>query len=130
MGIILIGALAAGVLWWQRQTKPTGDILKLYQRMLQLARWMGAAIRPWQTPYEHAVLLQHKLPSRQHEIEIITDDYVRQLFSPTQASFTESPAAASSTLVYEGDLAWRRLHPEMVKAIFKRHLPKWLRFSR
>ncbi|HXV42043.1 MAG TPA: transglutaminaseTgpA domain-containing protein, partial [Anaerolineae bacterium] len=57
MIIILMGVLAAGVLWWQRQTKPTGDILKLYQRMLQLARWMGAAIRPWQTPYEHAVLL-------------------------------------------------------------------------
>jgi hypothetical protein len=75
-------------------------------------------------------LLQHKLPSRQHEIEVITDDYVRQLFSPTQASFTESPTAASSTLVYEGDLAWRRLYPEMVKAIFKRHLPKWLRINR
>ena len=130
LGTALVAVLAAGALWWQRQLKPAGDILKLYQRMLQLAGWMGAAIRPWQTPYEHAAMLQRRLPNRQDEIELITDDYVHQLFSPAQVSLSESQTAGSSVMIYEGDLAWRRLHPEMVKAVFKRHLPKWLRFSR
>ena len=130
LGTALVAVLVAGALWWQRQMKPAGDILKLYQRMLQLADWMGAAIRPWQTPYEHAAVLQRRLPARQHEIELITDDYVHQLFSPTPASLTESQPTGSSVMIYEGDLAWRRLHPEMVKAVFKRHLPKWLRFNR
>ena len=90
LGTALVAALAVGALWWQRQMKPAGDILKLYQRMLQLAGWMGTAIRPWQTPYEHATMLQRRLPNRQDEIELITDDYVHQLFSPTPASLTES----------------------------------------
>jgi hypothetical protein len=127
---ILAAALAAGALWWQRQTKPTRDILKLYQRMLQLASWMGAAIRPWQTPDEHAALLQRRLPRRQHDIELITDDYVRQTFSSAPGSALEGGAGASSTMIYESDLAWRRLHPEMIKAVFKRRLPGWLTFYR
>jgi transglutaminase-like putative cysteine protease len=126
IGVALVAALGVGALWWRRQTQPTGDILKLYQRMLQLAAWMGAAVRPWQTPYEHAALLQRRLPSRQHEIELITEDYVHQTFSPN----ADRTSGAASTLVYEGDLAWQRLHPEMVKAIFRRHLPKWLPFGR
>jgi hypothetical protein len=127
--MILVAVLAAGAFWWQRQTKPAGDFLKLYQRMVQLAALMGAAVRPWQTPYEHAVLLQRRLPSRQQEIELITDGYVRQLFSPTPAATSENRAGTATTMVYESDLAWRRLHPEMVKAVFKRHLPKWVRFK-
>ncbi len=121
IGVVLLSVLTAGGLWWQRQTRPTGDSLKLYQRMLRLAAWMGAAIRPWHTPYEHAALLQRRLPSRQQEIERITDDYVHRTFSPGHIS------GSASTMVYEGDSAWQRLHPEMVKAVLKRHLPKWLR---
>ncbi len=127
IGAILVAVLVAGALWWQRQIQPTGDILKLYQRMLRLAAWMGAAIRPWQTPYEHAAMLQRRLPSRQPEIEQITDDYVHQTFSPTHILATPG---SGSTLVYESDLAWRRLHPEMVKAVLKRRLPKWLTLGR
>ncbi|MCK6628376.1 MAG: DUF3488 and transglutaminase-like domain-containing protein [Anaerolineae bacterium] len=120
-GAVLLTALAVGGLWWRRQTQPTGDSLKLYQRMLRLAAWMGAAIRPWHTPYEHAALLQRRLPSRQQEIELITEDYVRRTFSPDHV------LGSASTMVYEGDSAWQRLHPEMVKAVLKRHLPKWMR---
>lgn len=128
LGVLLLAVLATGALWWQRQMKPAGDFLKLYERMVQLAAWMGAAVRPWQTPYEHAALLQRRLPSRQQEIELITDGYVQQLFSPAPVSRPERGANAATTMVYESDLAWRRLHPEMVKAVFKRHLPRWLNF--
>lgn len=126
LGAALMVTLVTGVVWWRRQTRPTRDVLKLYQRMLQLAAWMGAAIRPWQTPFEHAALLQRRLPSRQREIEMITDDYVHQLFSSAPASAGKSKAGMSETMIYESDLAWRRLHPAMLKAIFKRRLPRWL----
>lgn len=126
-GLLLVGVIVAmvgaGLIWWQQQAKPTGDILKLYQRMLRLAGWMGAAIRPWQTPYEHAAILQRRLPQRQQEIELITEEYVHQMFSPATAKTT----AAGVSLVYEGDDAWHRLHPDMVKAVARRYLPKWMK---
>jgi transglutaminase-like putative cysteine protease len=127
IGVVLLAGIAGGAVWWRRQSKPTGDAFKLYQRMMQLAAWMGAAIRPWQTPYEHAALLQRRLPSRQNEIELITEDYVHQMYSP--APVLASERGTGSTLVYESDVAWSRLHPEMIKAVFKRHLPKWLKFG-
>lgn len=120
---LLVVAITAGIWWWRQQAKPTGDILKVYQRMLRLAGWMGTAIRPWQTPYEHATLLQRRLPQRQQEIELITEEYVHQMFSAAASK----NASAGDTLVYEGDSAWRRLHPDMVKAAAKRYLPKWMK---
>jgi transglutaminase-like putative cysteine protease len=132
-GIVIGGAilamLVAGVLWWRQQAKPTGDILKLYQRMLRLASWMGSAIHSWQTPYEHATILQRRLPTRQSEIGLITDEYVHQTFGPTPISSTQSVTAEVSAPLNESNLAWRRLHPEMVKAVFKHHLPRWLKFG-
>lgn len=125
LGGIILAALAAGVLWWRRQIEPTGDIFKLYQRMLHLASWMGTAIRPWQTPYEHAALLQRRLPARHQEIILITDEYVQQTFGPS----AQSASAEVSSPLTEGNLAWRRLHPEMVKAIFKRYMPRWLKLD-
>lgn len=126
IAVLLVSAVVAGIWWWRQQAKPTGDIFKLYQRMLQLASWMGTAMRPWQTPYEHAAVLQRRLPNYQSEIGLITDEYVQTTFGPVPAA---SSRANSSVLVYEGDIAWRRLHPEMVKAVVRRFLPKWLKFG-
>jgi transglutaminase-like putative cysteine protease len=117
-GFILV-ALGGMGWWWRQQARPAGDIYKLYQRMLRLAAWMGLTMRPWQTPYEHASQLQRRLPERQGEIGAITSEYVHHLFSPT-------PAAAPLTAASQ--LAWRRLYPAMVKAVFKRRRPRWLKF--
>jgi hypothetical protein len=77
---------------------------------------MGAALYPWQTPYEHASILQQRLPRYQHEVETITDDYVHQTFSPA----AKAQFQAETTLTHESDLAWQRIRPEMGKLILKR----------
>jgi transglutaminase-like putative cysteine protease len=130
-GFILAGliVLVLGVIgwWWRQQAQPTGNIAKLYQRMLRLAHWMGLAIRPWQTPYEHAHTLQHRLPNRQQEIELITNEYVQNTFGPDHTSVIAAKSAQEAAMVYESNLAWRRLHPEMVKAVIKRYAPHWFK---
>jgi hypothetical protein len=90
--------------------------------MLKMARWMGANLHTWQTPYEHAVILRQRLPSYQHEVEMITEDYVLHTFGPSKNG--SGPTAL--TLTHESGDAWRRLRPEMVKMTLKR----WLRLRR
>jgi transglutaminase-like putative cysteine protease len=111
--ILLVGLALAGYWWWRQQVEATQNIASLYKNMVRLARWMGAALRPWQTPYEHAALLQNRLPHCRHDVEIITAAYVRQTFGP----------AAAKSASYETGLAWQRLRPEMLKAAIKRRLP-------
>jgi transglutaminase-like putative cysteine protease len=119
LGLFLLVLLAAGgvAYWWHRQQIETSkSIFKLYEGMLKLANWMGAALYPWQTPYEHASILQQRLPRYQHEVETITDDYVHQTFSPA----VKAQFHAETTLTHESDLAWQRIRPEMGKLILKR----------
>ncbi len=115
LGVVL-GLLAGAGWWWRQQTRPARDIFNLYQRMVRLAGWLGLTLRPWQTPYEHAALLQRRLPHRREEVEVITADYVQQRFSPT-----------ASPHLTQSNLAWRRLYPAMVKAICRQRLPHWLK---
>jgi transglutaminase-like putative cysteine protease len=121
-GLLLLG-LIAGALWWHnQQTYVTKNIFNLYEGMLKMARWMGANLHTWQTPYEHAVILRQRLPSYQHEVEMITEDYVLHTFGPSKNG--SGPTAL--TLTHESGDAWRRLRPEMVKMTLKR----WLRLRR
>jgi transglutaminase-like putative cysteine protease len=126
--VLAIGVAAAGYWWYRQQAQAAQNIFKLYQNMVRLAGWMGAALRPWQTPYEHAAVLQRSLPTHQHEVEIITTDYVRQTFSPSGASKkTASTGDRSHSLAppstWQSSLAWRRLRPEMIKAAIRQRLP-------
>jgi hypothetical protein len=121
IGIVLLAGLAVVGFWWrQQQMQASQSIFNLYQNMVRLAGWMGAGLRPWQTPYEHAGVLQHHLPTHQSEVETITNEYVHHTFSPTGAE----QDGAKSRLTIESSLAWRRLRSEMIKAAIKRRL-RW-----
>lgn len=123
IGVLLLIGLAGGGLWWRNQQRiATKNIFNLYEGMMKLARWMGANLHAWQTPYEHAVILQQRLPGYQREVELITEDYVLHTFGPAKNG--SGPTAL--TLTHESGDAWRRLRPEMVKLTFKR----WLRWKR
>ncbi len=124
VGLFLLVLLVGGGFWWRQQSVKTNlTIPRLYQHMVQLAGWMGLKFHTWQTPYEHAAMLQHSLPTHQDEVEAITDQYVYQTFGSGSASTQQTP------IVYESNLVWHRLRPEMIKQAFLRRLPEWLRAS-
>jgi transglutaminase-like putative cysteine protease len=125
---LLVGLATAGFWWYRQQTRAIKNIFDLYQSMVNLASWMGAAIRPWQTPYEHAGILKRRLPTYEREVETITTEYVHQTFSPPRASSQHDTlqgikSIVESRVTYQSNLAWRRLRPEMIKTAIKRRLP-------
>jgi transglutaminase-like putative cysteine protease len=118
---LLVGgiALALGTLWWQSQktvtTSRAQDIFQVYKKMLNLAGWMGHQIRPWQTPYEHAAVLERSLPEQQQSLQLITNEYVRQAYSRQEQAING-----------EVGHAWYRLRHVMIRQTIKRYLPEWL----
>ena len=124
--VILMGLIGFG-LWGRQQIgKPAENIGVLYQQMVRLAGWMGVTRWPWQTPYEHAAVLQRNLPGFEREVGAITDEYVHQTFSRHSMSVDSGPPAQFS-IALASSLAWSRLRPVMLKTAFKRRLPPWLR---
>lgn len=123
---IILGGLIAGGVWWRKQNQinPGQSIDAFYQGMVKLAGWMGVAIRPWQTPYEHAAVLHRTLPTYRQEVDTITGEYVYQTFRNKNGL---KPANNFGSQNYQTALAWHRLRPAMLKAAIKRRMPKWLR---
>ncbi len=122
VGLTLLGLAIAAGFWWRRQNQLTAgeNSSARYQGMVKFARWMGLLLRPWQTPYEHAVIVQQKLPHYKREVNTITREYVHQTFSDKNKS-------QSIIKTYESHTAWHRLRSVMIKESFKRYLPKWFR---
>lgn len=126
VGAIIVVGLAAGGMWWRRQNqlRPDETISTLYARMVKFAGWMGVTTHPWQTPYEHAAVLQHNLPMYRHEIESITDEYVYHTFGSSKDGRIVSQQDYATQLNGTG-AAWHRLRPVMIRAAFRKHLPNW-----
>jgi len=123
--LTILLSLAGGLLWWQIQGNygySTESIFKLYQRLQRFARWTGLASPPWQTPHEHAALLQQQFPMLQSELAAITAEYVQQTFRNV-SPYHETVAFMASA---DSQAAWQRVRPEMQKAIVRRFLPQWL----
>lgn len=126
-GVLLLGAallLLGGVAWWWRQQQQQGHLPKaentfiLYQQMVRLASWMRLPLRPTQTPFEHAAVLQRNLPHHQDSVQVIAEEYVHYAYSRQHSLSADSVPAAQ---------AWQRLRPEMVRQSIIRRLPGWLR---
>lgn len=128
-GLILLVIPLAGSFWWWQRFTTTNNIFELYRRMVNLASWLGVTMRPWQTPYEHAAILQRRLPACRREIEAIATSYVYQIFSAGRYTSPSNPDPinARETWPGENNLIWSRLSVEMLKAILKRLLPHWLK---
>jgi transglutaminase-like putative cysteine protease len=69
-----------------------------YARLVRLARWLRVEMRPAQTPYEQAKLLNEAAPGSRQAIDAITGDFVRETFGRDGAD----PASARSL--------WRQIH--------------------
>ncbi len=80
----------------------------LYERLQRWADRLGLAIRPGQTPYEHADDLGDTLPSARPAIDTITDNYVRYRFAG------QPPASGEET--------WHPLRPIFWKARLRKLL--------
>jgi hypothetical protein len=94
--------------------------------MERWANWMGVARLPWQTPYEHATVLQRNLPGYEREVRTITDGYVRDTFSRRHLVAANSRSAAQFSTTLENNRIWSRLRSEMLRRAIKHRLPTWL----
>ncbi len=125
--IALIVSVLGLAYWWRQQQKRAGqNIFNLYHSMIRFARWMGAALRPWYTPFEHARVIKQRLPEHRNDIDTITNEYVRQTFG--QGAPTRRNVVVQTAITYESGLAWRRLRPDMIKDALRRRLP-WTKLS-
>jgi transglutaminase-like putative cysteine protease len=123
IGLIIVAALLAAGFWWRRQNQiALGEgVFARYERMVRFAGWMGLVLRPWQTPYEQAGILQRQLPAYKREVQTIAGEYVFETFSNTNGT-----KRYASSQTYSSAVAWNRLRPAMLKEALKRRLPKWL----
>jgi hypothetical protein len=122
MVVALIVAAVIGGYWWRKQQRHASqNIVNLYHNMIRFARWMGAGIRPWQTPYEHGRVIKHRLPQYQQDVDTITNEYVHQTFG--KGAPNRRNVVVQTAITYESSLAWQRLRPEMIKSAIKRRLP-------
>jgi len=69
-----------------------------YARLVRLAAWLRVELRPAQTPYEQADLLNEAAPGSRDAIDEITGDFVRETFGRDSGDTTR----ARST--------WRQVH--------------------
>lgn len=118
IGLLLMASLAGAVFWWQHQDTAE-TIFTLYQRLLRWAGWLGLGIRPWQTPFEHTAMLQHHLPDHRADLETITAEYVRRAFRQPAGSDHNGASVSSA----ESSLAWQRLRPALLWAVWHRFWP-------
>lgn len=125
-GVLLLGVavlLVGGAVWWWRQQQPdqlpkAENTFTLYRQMVRLAGWMRLPLRPSQTPFEHAAVLQRNLPRQQDSVQVIAEEYVQYAYSRQHSASPDSQTAAQ---------AWHHLRPEMLKQSVIRRLPGWLR---
>ncbi len=125
-GVLLLAVallLLAGAVWWWRQQQSdrpakAESTFTLYRQMVRLAGWMRLPLRPSQTPFEHAAVLQRNLPHHQDSVQTIAAEYVQHAYSRQRSASPESVTAAR---------AWQRLRPEMMRQSVIRRLPGWLR---
>lgn len=128
VGAALLVTLIGGGLWWRQQIdrQSTEGVSQLYQRMIRLSRWVGITLYPWQTPYEHSVILQRRLPTHQREIKQIIHEYVHWTFS-RPGKIPEHGEMRANSEAYHSNRAWQRLRSVMIKAAIRQRLPRWLK---
>jgi len=87
----------------------------VYFSLLKLASWMGLKKRPEQTAYEHASQLEAVLPRVKPEVDLITDEFVRQQYSQDYA--------ISNSIKNQIIEAWNNARPLLYRAAIERRNP-------
>jgi hypothetical protein len=118
--VILLGlAIIVGGAFYAHQRQAAAAHLTaasaIYFSLLTLAAWMGLKKRPAQTPYEHARQLEQAVPETRAEVQLITQEFVRQVYSQNHS--------ASSRVRLQLSNAWNTLRPRLYRAIVKRRNP-------
>ena len=95
-GILLAGRQRAGSL---------SAVAAIYDRMGGFARWLGVQLWPAQTPHERAAVLITAAPESAAPIDVITDLYVEERFSPLKEGTFDDRATT----------AWHELRPMLLR---------------
>ncbi len=101
VGIAAALAFAAG----QLNARVEADVRRSYGRLGGWSRHLGIPVRPAHTPYERANLLTDAVPEGRVPIRNLTQEFVRQTFSPAH---TEDPA-------FDTPGQWKQLRPLLLR---------------
>ncbi len=116
--LLILAALGGWAFTLHRRQLQENDlpmVSAIYFSLLKLAAWMGLKKRPEQTPYEHARQLELAVPDARAEVQLITQEFVRQLYSQNHS--------ASSRIKLQLSNAWNTLRPRLYRAIVERRNP-------
>lgn len=112
-------ALATLALFWFTGLRGLGPVARTYGRITWLARWLGRAQRPAETPLEFATALAALVPERRRSLVQIAAAYARVRFARRSATPTEAAAL---------DNAWRTLRRDLVRALVRQSVARrWWR---
>ena len=92
-----------------------------YARLVRVAAWLRVDLRPHQTPYEQAALLQGAAPESQRAIDAIADDFVRETFARDSSGAERARSTWRST---HFSLWWSGLRRRIRGTFAVRRLPR------
>ncbi|MBI2955438.1 MAG: transglutaminase domain-containing protein [Chloroflexi bacterium] len=112
--LLFLAALAGAALLflWRRDLGSLMPGTVQFVKMCRLASWFGIGKRSHQTPDEYALTLSGIVPDQKHNIWLITEAYVRQVFGRKPIARRDERQLA---------IAWRQLRGGLVRAkMFRR----------
>ncbi|MBI4507770.1 MAG: transglutaminase domain-containing protein [Chloroflexi bacterium] len=112
-------ALATLVLFWFTGLRGLSPVTRAYGRITWLARWLGRAQRPAETPMEFATAMATLVPERRQSLVQIATAYARTRFARRSATPTEAAALEE---------AWRALRSDLARELVRQGVVRrWLR---
>ncbi|MFQ5419288.1 MAG: transglutaminase family protein, partial [Anaerolineae bacterium] len=93
------------------------DVMRSYGRLGSWGRWLGVLFRPSQTPHERADLMTTAVPGGKTSIRSLTQQFVRQQFSPAHAPDDG----------FDSRSEWKELRPVLLRQAIVRQLRKLTR---
>ncbi len=103
----IVGLASAGWLAWERPLRGLTPAESVFARLVRVARWLGLAPAPADTPHEYGRRIAGVIPDRREDISTIVDAYVRERFGRRGVDDAESARLGG---------AWQRLRDQLVRA--------------
>lgn len=96
LGVLCVGWLTITLVRQRRRVARISRAGRVYEKMLNRARWLGVHDQKYATPLERAQLISHTLPAVQSEAEYIALSYTRERFGARALDETARAALTES----------------------------------
>lgn len=106
IGLIAIITLTMSVVTQARRNAQLAPAARVYERMLERARWLGVREEKFATPLERAQIIHATLPNARNETERIAAAYTRERFGARALNETERAELSDDWNKWRGE--WLR----------------------